>query len=146
MLAGFESVKSLFDASTFAPVGFGKPLNELLAAHPQGKQWQRRLGMSVWEVVRDAFEDDRSRAFLLAVGHLGAVPPDFPATGRGAYTLAGQQRGGRPIPKERSGELQKALARLIDAHGGGIIPSECVKQRVLDDPDRAGVGCSDGSA
>ncbi len=146
MLADFESVKPIFDATTFAPVGFGKPLNELLAAHPQGKQWQRRLGMSAWEVVRDAFEDDRSRAFLLAVGHLGAVPPDFPATGRSAYILAGQQRGGRPIPKGGSGELTKALARFIEAHGGVIITNKWVKQLIVEGGKCAGVQCSDGSA
>src|SRR5258705_11277819 len=35
MLTEHETVKPLLNAVTFSPVGFGKSLNELLAAHPQ---------------------------------------------------------------------------------------------------------------
>ncbi|MFY9531118.1 MAG: NAD(P)/FAD-dependent oxidoreductase, partial [Candidatus Acidiferrales bacterium] len=146
MVAEFESVKSIFDSVTFAPIGFAKPMNELLAALPQGKQWQRRLAMSGWEVTRDNFEDDRSRAFLLAVGHLSAVPPENPGTGRLAYTVAAQQRIGRPIPKGGSGELTNALARFIEAHGGVILASKPVQRLIIENGKCAGVECADGSS
>src|SRR5712692_8383631 len=58
MITEYEQVKPIFEANTFTPVGFGKPVNEQLAQHPHGKLWQRRLAMSVWEIVRDTFEDD----------------------------------------------------------------------------------------
>src|ERR1019366_8631153 len=52
MLTEYQAVAPLFDAVTFAPIGFGKSLNERLAEHPQGKFWQRRLAMSYWEIIR----------------------------------------------------------------------------------------------
>lgn len=61
----FQAVESLFNAVSFAPVGFGKSLNDRLAEHPKGKFWQRRLAMSYWDILRDNFEDDHCRAFML---------------------------------------------------------------------------------
>jgi len=146
MLGEFESVKPIFDSLTFAPVGSGKSLNERLAEHPQGKLWQRRIAMSAWEIIRESFEDDRSRAFLLAVAHLGAVPPEAPETGRLAYTLAGQQRTGRPIPKGGSGELTTALARFIGAHGGVVLTNKPVQRLAIENGRCVGVECMDGSS
>jgi phytoene dehydrogenase-like protein len=146
LVAEFESVKPIFDAVTFAPVGFGKPLNERLAEHPRGKLWQRRLAMSAWEIIRDNFEDGHCRAFLLAIAHLSAIPPGDPMTGRLAYSSAGQQRTGRPIPKGGSGELTKALARFIEAHAGVILTNKPVKRLILESGKCTGVECSDGSS
>ena len=146
MLGEFESVKPIFDSLTFAPVGSGKSLNERLAEHPQGKLWQRRIAMSAWEIIRESFDDDRSRAFLLAVAHLGAVPPEAPETGRLAYTLAGQQRTGRPIPKGGSGELTTALARFIGAHGGVVLTNKPVQRLAIENGRCVGVECMDGSS
>src|ERR1700719_4958542 len=56
MITEYEQVKPIFEANTFTPVGFGKPVNEQLAQHPRGKLSQRRLALSAWEIVRDSFE------------------------------------------------------------------------------------------
>src|ERR1700686_4540010 len=87
----YETVRPILSEVTFNPIGFGKPLNERLAEHPQGKLWQRRLAMSAWEIIRDTFEDDHCRAFMLA-SPWGNVPPDYPVTGRSAYQTFHQQR------------------------------------------------------
>src|SRR6202790_2058571 len=65
MLAEFDAIKPVVMGTTFTPIGFGKPLNDRLAEHPQGKLWQRRLAMSAWEILRDTFEDDHCRAFMM---------------------------------------------------------------------------------
>ena len=83
MMEEYESVKPILEAATFLPIGFGKPVNERLAEHPRGRLWQRRLAMSAWEIIRDNFEDDHSRAFMLA-SPWGNLPPENPMTGRSA--------------------------------------------------------------
>ncbi len=111
MLAEFDAVKPVLLATSFTPIGFGKPLNDQLAQQPRGKLWQRRLAMSAWEIIRDTFEEEHCRTFLLYMSHLAAEPPDAPMTGRLAYGTARQQHSGRPIPKGGSGALTQALAR-----------------------------------
>ena len=84
---------------------------------PKSKFWQRRLAMSQWEVIRDNFEDLHSRTFMLACPW-SQQPPQFPMTGRVAYSPFGQQRRSRPLPKGGSGKLTEALAAYIRAHNG----------------------------
>ena len=36
MMAEYEAIHPLFASAAYTPIGFGKPLNELLAEHPQG--------------------------------------------------------------------------------------------------------------
>src|ERR1700688_4006282 len=113
MLAEFDAVKPVLLGTSFTPIGFGKPLNDQLALQPRGKLWQRRLAMSAWEIIRDTFEEEHCRTFMLYMSHLAAEPPDAPMTGRLAYGTARQQHSGRPIPKSGSGALSHVLARSI---------------------------------
>jgi phytoene dehydrogenase-like protein len=144
MLDDYEAVAHLFNAVTFAPVGFVKPINEQLSNHPKGKFWQRRLAMSAWEILRDTFEDDHVRAFMMA-SPWGHMPPEAPMTGRSAYSVLTQQRLGRPIPKGGSGALTQALARLIEAHGGVILTNKPVQRLLTESGKCTGVECADGS-
>jgi phytoene dehydrogenase-like protein len=144
MLADFEGIAPLFEAITFAPVGFVKPLNEQLAHHPKSKFWQRRLAMSAWDIIRENFEDDHVRCFMMA-SPWGHMPPEAPMTGRGAYSVFTQQRLGRPLPKGGSGVLTQALARLIEAHGGVILTNKPVQRLIVENGRCAGVECVDGS-
>ena len=66
MMDEFAAIKPVFDAASYTPVGFGKPLAERLGEHPDGKKWQRRIAMSAWEIIRDNF-DGRSLPRLHAV-------------------------------------------------------------------------------
>ncbi|MGC2670262.1 MAG: NAD(P)/FAD-dependent oxidoreductase [Candidatus Acidiferrum sp.] len=146
MLAEFDAVKPILLGASFVPIGFGKPVNDQLAQVPRGKLWQRRLAMSAWDIIKDAFEDDHCRTFMLFMSHLAAEPPDAPVTGRLAYATARQQHTGRPIPKGGSGELTQALARSIEAHGGVVITNKWIKQLIVENGKCTGVECSDGSA
>jgi phytoene dehydrogenase-like protein len=145
MLTEYESVKPLLESSTFSPIGFGKPLNDRLAEHPKGKLWQRRLAMSAWQIIRDNFEDDHCRAFMLA-SPWGNQPPDHPVTGRSAYSSFNQQRWSRPLPKGGSGQLSEALARYIEAHGGVVLPNKPVVRLIIESGKCTGVECEDGSS
>ncbi|MBZ5699099.1 MAG: NAD(P)/FAD-dependent oxidoreductase [Acidobacteriia bacterium] len=141
----FQAVESLFNAVSFAPVGFGKSLNDRLAEHPKGKFWQRRLAMSYWDILRDNFEDDHCRAFML-LSPWGHQAPQNPMTGRAAYQVISQQSTGRPIPKGGSGKLTEALAHFIEAHGGVILTNKSVHRLIVENGKCAGVECTDGSS
>jgi phytoene dehydrogenase-like protein len=134
MIAEYEAVKPLFDAVSYTPVGWGKPINERLAEHPEGKRWLRRIAMSGWDIIRDNFEDEHCRAFMLWMAFQTVVPPEWPMSGRLAYSLCyGRQRWSWCVPKGGSGAFSGALARLVEAHGGVVLTS-------------TGVECADGSA
>src|SRR5262249_53104535 len=38
----YDAIKPLFDAVSYTPIGFGKPINDRLADHPDGRKWLRR--------------------------------------------------------------------------------------------------------
>jgi phytoene dehydrogenase-like protein len=117
-----------------------------LAQQPRGKLWQRRLAMSAWEIIRDTFEDDHCRIFMLYMSHLSAEPPDAPVTGRLAYATARQQHSGRSIPKGGSGALTQALAHFIEAHDGILLTNKWIKRLIVENGKCTGVECSDGSS
>ena len=101
------------------PVAWGAPLPELLMELEDGGVWARREALSAWEIIRDNFEDDHCRCFMLWMAFQTVTPPEWPMTGRNAYSLAwGRQRWSWCIPKGGSGMLTEILVRLIEDHGG----------------------------
>src|ERR1700719_1172809 len=81
-----EAIRPVFDGNGLTPPGFGgKTVAERLAEHPQGKIWQRRLAMSQWEILRNNFEDDHCRAFMMGTPP-SMSPPQYPMSGRSAYS------------------------------------------------------------
>jgi phytoene dehydrogenase-like protein len=147
MMTEYEAVKPIFAAAAYTPVGFGKPVNERLAEHPRGKLWQRRLAMSAWEIIRDNFEDDHCRAFMVWMAYQTVEPPEAAMTGRLAYSIcAGRQRWSWTTPKGGSGMLTQALSRLIEAHGGVILTNKTITRLILENGKCTGVECSDGTS
>lgn len=145
MISEYETVKPLLNAVTFTPIGFGKSINDRLAEHPHGDLWRRRLAMSAWENVRDTFEDDHCRAFMMGCPY-SLQPVQDPMTGRAAYIPLYQQRESRPLPKGGSGALTEAMARFIKAHGGVILPNKWVRSLIVENGRCTGVECEDGSS
>jgi phytoene dehydrogenase-like protein len=144
MIAEYETVKSILNSVAFTPIGFGNTVNERLTDHPRGKLWQRRLAMSAWEILRDTFEDDHCRAFLMGSPY-SLQPLQDPMTGRVAYIPLHQQRESRPLPKGGSGALTQALARFIETHGGVLLTNKWVQELIVENGKCAGVKCSDGT-
>ena len=145
MITEYETVKPLLNAVTFSPVGFGKSLNDLLAGHPQGKIWQRRLAMSAWEIVKETFEDEHCRAFMLGCP-FSLQPVLDPASARAAYIPLHQQHESRPLPKGGSGALSVAMVRYVEAHQGAILTNKWIKSLIVESGRCVGVECEDGSA
>jgi phytoene dehydrogenase-like protein len=147
MMTEYEEIKPLFASATYTPVGFGKPLNEQLAAHPKGKQWQRRVAMSAWEIIQANFEEEHCRAFMVWMAYQTVEPPEAAGTGRLAYAIcAGRQKWSWTTPKGGSGALTQALARLIEAHGGTILTRKTIAKLILEKGKCVGVECSDGTS
>jgi phytoene dehydrogenase-like protein len=113
---------------------------------PHNGIWQRRLAMSGYDLVRELFEDDRIRAFHLAVGHFSAIPGGDPGTGGQAFSVIGQQISGRPIPKGGSGMLSLALGRFLEAHNAVVLTNKPVTQFMIEGGKCVGVHCADGSS
>ena len=116
------------------------------ASIPHSGIWQRRLAMSGYDLVRELFEDDRIRAFHLAVGHFSAIPGGDPGTGAQAFSVIGQQISGRPIPKGGSGMLSVALGRFLEAHNAVVLTNKPVTQFTIEGGKCVGVHCADGSS
>jgi len=147
MMTEYEAIKPLLAATSYTPVGFGKPLNERLSEHPQGKIWQRRMAMSAWEIIRDQFEDEHSRAFMVWMAYQTVEPPEAAATGRLAYSIcAGRQKWSWTTPKGGSGALTQALAKLIEEHGGTILTNKTIERLIVENSKCTGVECTDGSS
>ncbi len=133
MLADLDAIRPLIAAGSFTPIGFGKPLNDQLAQVPHGKQWQRRLAMSAWDIIHDTFEDDHCRTFMLYMSHLAAEPPDAPVTGRLAYGAPRQQHSGRPLAQGRVWSADGSAGAL---HRGARRDDS--GEQVGEKPDRGG--------
>ena len=145
MIAEYDAIKPLFDAASYTPVGFGKPINDRLAEHPDGRKWLRRQAQSAWEIIRDNFEDDHSRCFMLWMAFQTVTPPEWPMTGRLAYSLVwGRQRWSWCIPKGGSGVLTEILVRLIEDHGGVALTDKMVERLIVENGRCVGVECADG--
>lgn len=147
MIKDYDAIKHIFGQSRYTPVGFGKPVNDRLAEHPDGKLWQRRIAQSAWEIIRDNFEDDHTRAFMLWMAFMTVIPPDQAMTGRLAYSLVnGRQYWSWTVPKGGSGALPQALARLIEAHGGTILTNKWIQSLIIENGTCVGVECADGTS
>ena len=147
MMTEYEEIKPIFAANAYTPIGFGKPLSERLAEHPKGKFWQRRLAMSAWEIIRDNFEDEHTRAFMVWMAYQTVEPPEAAMTGRLAYAIcAGRQKWSWTTPKGGSGMLTQALSQLIEAHGGTILTSKTISRLIVENGKCTGVECTDGSS
>lgn len=146
LLDDYAEVAPVFNAATYTPVGFGPSLPERLAAHPKGRIWQRRIALSAFEIIRDRFESEQVRAFLLWMAFMTMVPPDQPMTGRLAYSLvAGRQSWSWAVPKGGSSALPRALAAVIEANGGKILTGKSVDGLIVEDGVCRGVTCADGT-
>ncbi|MGH9166890.1 MAG: phytoene desaturase family protein, partial [Acidimicrobiia bacterium] len=145
LIADYDAIKGVFGAYRYTPMGWGPSLDERLESHPHGRRWQRRRQMSAWEVIRDLFEDWHSRAFLLWMSFMTVQPVDRPGTGWLASSLVyGRQTHSWTLPRGGSGALPEALARLVEDHGGTILPGEQVTGLILEGGRCVGVETAGG--
>ena len=65
MIADYDAVKLIFDAVSYTPIGWGKAGQRAARRASRRQKWLRRIAMSGWEIIRDNFEDDHCRSFML---------------------------------------------------------------------------------
>ena len=147
MMTEYDAVKGIFGAYRYTPIGFGPTLLELIERHPQGARWVRRQAQSGWEIIRDAFQDWHTRAFMLWMTFMTMQPPDRPGTGWLAYSIPyGRQAHSWTMPKGGSAALPQALARCIEAHGGVVLTRKPVVRLLIEGGRCVGVETEDGTA
>jgi phytoene dehydrogenase-like protein len=145
MLEEFDTVKGIYGAYRFTPIGYGATLEERLADHPQGNVWMRRNVMSAWEVIRREFSSRHMRAFMAWMAFQTAQPLDSPGSGYLAYSLVGgRQRRSWSIPREGSASLPRAIVAFIEKAGGTIVTDIRVTSLVIEDGRCVGVETADG--
>lgn len=146
LLADYDAVKGAFSAYRYTPIGWGPSLRERLAAGPDAAAWMRRLALSAWDVIREEFEDEHTRAFLLGMAFMTVQPPDRPGTGPLASSLLyGRQQQSWTLPRGGSGALPTALVRLIEEHGGRIVTGSPAVALLVDGGRCVGIETADGS-
>lgn len=145
LIAEYDAVKGVFTRYRYTPIGYGPSLDESLRQAPEGNLWLRRYRQSALEVIEDYFEDDHVRTFFLWLAFMTLQPVDRPFTGRLAYALAnGRQYHSWTTPVGGSGALPRALAALIEDHGGVVLTGRRVSELLLRDGRCVGVRTADG--
>jgi phytoene dehydrogenase-like protein len=145
MISDWRSVSPIFNRFRYTPAGWGPPLYEQLAAHPQGAIWMRRQALSAWDIIDDVFEDWHVKSWMIWFAEGTLQPAERPGTGTLAYSfVAGRQRNGWAIPKGGSGSLPRALRRIIEAHGGSILTNQPVSRLILEGGRCVGVETESG--
>ncbi len=145
MISEWRAMAPLFSKIRYTPAGWGTPLAEQLATHPQGAIWMRRQALSAWDIIDAAFEDWHIKSWMVWFAEGTMQPSERPGTGTLAYSfVAGRQRNGWAIPKGGSGSLPQALRRIIEAHGGHIMTNKPVSRLILEDGRCVGVETESG--
>lgn len=140
LIADYDAVKGVFGAYRSNPLGRAPRPEEVLDL-----RWRRRLAMSAWDVIRNGFQDEHVRAFMLWMSLMTVQPPDRPGTGLLAYSLVyGRQQHSWTLPRGGSAELPLALARLIEERGGTILTGKRVSGLVIEGGRCVGVETDDG--
>ncbi len=121
MMAAYREIAPDLGRARYTPLGFGETTRAVLA-RSDGSRWLRRDAMSAWEVIAGEFADEHTRAFMLWMSFMTMQPPERPGTGLLAYSLAfGRQRHSWTLPRGGSAALPRALASVIEGHGGVIV-------------------------
>lgn len=145
VLDEFDSVKGIYGAYRFTPIGYGPSLDEALSEHPSGRVWMRRNVMSAWDVIRREYESRHIQAFMSWMAFQTAQPLDSPGSGYLAYSLVGgRQRRSWSIPLGGSGSLPRALVRALEDQGGTVVTDTLVTSLIMEDGRCVGVETSGG--
>lgn len=145
MLDEFDQVKGIYSAYRFTPIGYGPPLDDALAAHPEGAVWRRRNVMSAWDVIRREYESRHIQAFMCWMAFQTAQPLDSPGSGYLAYSLVGgRQRRSWSVPVGGSASLPRALVAALEGFGGSLVTDTLVTSLVTEGDRCVGVETEDG--
>ncbi|KPP83909.1 MAG: beta-carotene ketolase CrtO [Rhodobacteraceae bacterium HLUCCA08] len=145
LLEEFDELRPLLGRARGAPVGQGPSLKALLADHPRGNVWTRRMAMSARDVILREFEERHIRAFMGWMAFQTAVPIDQAGTGLLPYQIiAGRQARSWSIPKGGSGRLTDALVGYLTDKGAEIECGAHIDRLIVEGGRCVGVVTRDG--
>ena len=132
LLGEYNDVKSIFAQSNNSPIGWAKPLDQLLDASPLGNVWKRRRALSAWEVINHEFEEEHIKAYLFWQASQTFASLDMPGTGLLAISIvAGRQANSWSIPVGGSGKLSQALVDVIQDNGGEFYNNQGIQSGTI---------------
>jgi phytoene dehydrogenase-like protein len=101
---------------------------------------------SAVDIIKERFREEHVRAFFAWIAFMTLHPLDEADSGLLAFSLvAGRQRFSWILPEGGSAQLPKALARIIEEHGGTILTSSPVARILVEGGRATGVEMADGS-
>ncbi|MGH2750969.1 MAG: phytoene desaturase family protein [Actinomycetota bacterium] len=109
------------------------------------RRYAKLNAMSARDVIFERFEHSYVRSFMMWLAFATIQDPERPGTGVLVSSVtAGRQEFGWATPVGGSGMLPRALARLIEAHGGSIVTNAHVGELVVENERATGVVTTDG--
>jgi len=137
-----DSVADLFNSAP-GPLDMGRMI--FRSKGEMGMQDQlSRILRPYGDVAREYFSDERVRAPLTWMAAQSGPPPTDPLSAPFLLWHPLYHRGGVARPKGGSGGLTRALARVVEAHGGQIFTGAGVKSILLEGGRAAGVELDSG--
>ncbi|MEX0929961.1 MAG: NAD(P)/FAD-dependent oxidoreductase [Balneolales bacterium] len=133
----------------------GKMFSEILKGRVRdGKMFRkghhvtglRRILSSYGQVIEESFESPHLKAAMLWFAAQSGPPPSQSASGDFAGWQAMLHESGGKRPRGGSGMLTRAMAKMLEAHGGEIRPSSPVDQILVERRKAVGVKLSSGEA
>ena len=145
LLEEWDEIRPLLGKARGAPIGYGTPLKALLAEHPRGGIWARRMAMSAKDVILREFSSKHMRAFMGWMAFQTAVPIDQAGTGLLAYQIvAPRQARSWSIPAGGSGRLVDALTGYLERHGAVFHLGTKITDLIVEEGRCRGVRTGDG--
>jgi phytoene dehydrogenase-like protein len=115
-------------------------------ASPMGDKMLAIRQATAIDIVRERFREEHVRAFFAWIAFMTLHPLDEPETGLMAFSLAaGRQRFSWILPEGGSIQLPRALARVIEEHGGTILTSKRITRIAVEGGRATALETEDGS-
>ena len=146
LLHDWDDVKEAHGRARYSPATTPSAALAALEATPAGSQAVRWRYSSALDIVRERFEDEHVRAFLLWLSLMTMTQVDQPGSGLNALSLtAGRQAFSWTTAERGSSALPEALARIV-VEGGGQVRTNAEVVRILVEGGRAvGAATADGT-
>jgi phytoene dehydrogenase-like protein len=125
------------------PIGYGPSLAEICAEHPKGATWMRLMRQRCVDSVKDYYEDEHVRAWVLDYAK-GRQPVDDVGTGMGVGSMYGRQRRGNNTIIGGTGAIPVGLTRLLAKYDAPVLTKKYVVELIVEGGRCTGAIAADG--
>jgi len=125
------------------PIGYGPSVAEICAKHPKGATWMRLMRQRAVESIKDAYENEYVRAWVLESAK-GRQPVDDVGTGMGVGGMYRRQRVANTTVIGGTGAIPLALTRLLDSYDCPVLTKKFVVELIVEGGKATGVITADG--